>query len=271
MNFTDFIYDDICLSDFGCVICTFDSDGGIETITGSDISFNTVSVMNGKMQMLSSSQYDTSIEAEFQICRNPCEITDEEEKYFSIFEQGNINRWLNRMTFHKLRLINSDGEYCDVYYEGSFNVDAIKHNSKVVGFNLRFRSNRPFAICNDRIYRFTIDRPDGRFSINDSSDEIGYLYLTTEVTCKSSGNLRITNKKTNRTTEIRNCSVGEVITIKDMIITTSNAEHTKTIMDDFNYVFPTIHNELLNRMNTYSFSIPCDVVFKYNPVRKVGI
>ena len=271
MNFTDFVYDNMYLSDFGCIICTFDSNGGTETTTGSNITFNTVPVMNGKHHMMTSSAYGSCLEAEFQICKDPCDIKDQSDMYFDIYEQSQIRRWLNRMDFHKLKLINEDGEYHTFYYEGSFNVDTVKHSGNVIGFNLRFTSNKPFAIGNEKTIKFQIDANDGQHTLIDCSDEIGYLYLDVEIRCNSDGVLRIRNTRDNRTTEIRNCKTGEVIKITDMVIESSDAEHSSAIMDDFNFVFPTIINDLRDRKNTYSFSMPCEVIFKYRPIRKVGI
>ena len=43
MYATNFEYDGLKLSDFGMMICAFDSSGGIETVSsGADITFNTV-------------------------------------------------------------------------------------------------------------------------------------------------------------------------------------------------------------------------------------
>ena len=270
MNFTDFMYDDMYLSDFGCIVCTFDSNNGVENITGSEISFNTVSVQNGKRHLLVSSAYNSRLEAEFQICKNPELAETQDDMYFTIMEENQIRRWLNRMDLSKFRILDDDGEYYGFYFEGSFNIEAIKHVDRVAGFNLKFVSNKPFAIGNDKVLKFTISQADGEYSIIDTSDEIGYLYLDAEIKCKSDGTLRITNNRNHKTTEIKNCVYDEVIYIKDMLIETSNSSHS-SILDDFNYVFPTIMNDLRDRKNVFSFSLPCEVIFKYKPIRKVGI
>jgi hypothetical protein len=243
----------------------------LETLSaGSDISFQTTAIQNGKKYMLTSSAYESCIETEFQICKNP-DIFEKDEMHFTVEEQRLISRWLKRMDFHKLRIISDDDEYGDFYFEGSFNISKMELAGKVIGFTLTFTSNRPFATGNDVINRCTLNAANQSYSILDSSDEIGYLYLNMEITCNSTGTLRITNNRDNRTTEILNCTKGEVITFDNLIIETSLENHASTLMDDFNFVFPQISNDMDSRKNTYTFSMPCSVVFKYKPIRKVDI
>ena len=58
MKSYDFEYDGLNLSDFGFMICSFDSKG-VETISnGSTITFNTVSMFNGnKSEMFHNNMY----------------------------------------------------------------------------------------------------------------------------------------------------------------------------------------------------------------------
>lgn len=271
MNFLDFIYDNMCLSDFGCIICTFDDNNGFETKAGANIVFNTVSVNNGKRHLLTSANYESRLEAEFQICKNPDYIDEYDDRYFTEKEYSDLSRWLCRMDFNKMQLINESGEYHNMFFNGSFNIDVIRHLGRIAGFTLKFISDKPFASNNEKIYRFSISNADEEYSIVDTSDEIGFQFIHAEIKCKSNGTLRIRNKHDNKTTEIRNCVNGETITITYMNITTSNSSHSSTIMDDFNYVFPAIMNNFRDRKNTYIFSMPCEVVFKYNPTRKVSL
>lgn len=53
---------------------------------------------------------------------------------------------------------------------------------------------------------------DGSISINDTSDEEGYLYPDITITLKSAGDLKITNEYDKRTTVVRGCSSGETLT-----------------------------------------------------------
>ena len=58
MMITDFEYDGLLLSDFGCIMCSFDSNG-LETITnGSNITFNTSPILKGGKHVLTSTKYE---------------------------------------------------------------------------------------------------------------------------------------------------------------------------------------------------------------------
>ena len=73
MKSFDFEYDNLRLSDFGFIICKFDSSD-VETIeNGSQIKFNTVPTLNGMKHELTSSSYEDCISATFQICKNKCD------------------------------------------------------------------------------------------------------------------------------------------------------------------------------------------------------
>ena len=97
------------------------------------------------------------------------------------------------------------------------------------------------------------------------------MYPDFVVTLLSGGDLTITNSFDGRQTVINNCVSGEKITMKNMVIETSNSTHAKTIMNDFNFKFPQICTSYNNAKNTYTFSLPCTVSVTYRPVRKVGI
>ena len=104
--------------------------------------------------------------------------------------------------------------------------------------------------------------------LSDMSDEIGYVYPDMKITCNQAGDLSIFNELENCTMLIRNCSVGEVITIKgnEQIISTSYDSHD--ICNDFNWEFFKIGNTIDNRNNRISVSRPCAIVITYSPIIK---
>ena len=269
MNALDFEYDGLCLSDFGCIICTFDSSSLETRSIGSQITFTKTKKEHGKKHMVAGSSYEDCIEAEFHICKNPDEIGDEEDKYFSLDDQRELTRWLNRNNFCKFRPLGCG--YENMFFVGSFNLEKIELAGKVVGMTLHFSSDRPFALLNTVVYKFEITKANQTKIIRDISDEIGYIYPKLEVTCNADGDLRITNSADNTTTEILGCKTGETITFENLIIESDDIEHESVIMDDFNFNYPTISNTYKNRFNNLTFSIPCSVVLQYNPIRKVGV
>lgn len=270
MNALDFEYDGLKLSEFGCTICTFDHSDNENTTMGSVITFNTTYVLGNNKFILNNIAYETCIEAEFEICKNPCNISDDSEMRFSVDDQRRIMRWLNRGEFLKFKII--DNEYENIYYEGSFyNIEKVEVGGNVIGFHLYLMTNSPFAFRNPEIFKFNIAAEDDFYTISDISDKIGYTYADLEITCKQEGTLRITNSIDNVTTEIKNCKIGEVITIENMIIESSLNSHKSTIMNDFNFKFVKISNSFSERTNRLTFSLPCSVVLKYTPTMKVGI
>lgn len=269
MKALDFNYDGLFLSDFGCIICTFNDPSTDDYSVGSEISFNTATVNFGKRNYLTGIQYDECLKAEFSICKNVENMMDEENRYFTIEQQRELTRWLNRPEFLPLYII--DEGYENIYFEGSFNLSKVEVAGNIIGFNLEFTSNRPFGLNRPYVRKFSITQAEQRIVIQDMSDEIGYIYADLTITCGSAGTLSITNDLDGRVTEVRNCLAGETITMKDMIIESDNATHQLNIMNDFNFSFLRISNKFGERKNGLTFSMPCNVTLSYSPIRKVGI
>jgi len=268
MKALDFEYDGIFLSDYGCIICTFDSLDTEDVSVGSQLTFDTIKVDRGKFNFLSIAKYEECITSEFQICKKVDNLMDKDLRYFTVEEQREIIRWLNRTTYLPLSIF--DDGYETLYFEGTFNVTKIEVASNVLGFTLSLTTNRPFALNHLYKRKFSAEA-NSKLTIQDMSDEIGYIYADLDIVCKKDGDLSIYNSMDKRTTTIKNCISGEEIVIKDMIIETSNETHRKTIMNDFNYIFLRISNNFKNRVNELTFSIPCEVTISYSPARKVGI
>lgn len=261
----DFEYDGICLSDLGFMVCSF--DGITESqLEGSKITFNQTSVMMGKKQLLSNTKYEECLTTEFDICKINCN-GNPEDSYISVEEEEKIRRWLNRKKFHKFKILSD--RFKKIYFMGSFNVQSNEFAGNIHGMHLSFVSDAPFGYTDSK-YKFSVEQNEP-YTIYDMSAEEGDIFLTATITCKSSGTLEITNSFNNSTTIIRNCIEGEVISINNMIIQSSNEEHDSSIMNDFNFIFPKIVNNYNDRKNVYTFSLPCDVVFEYRELRKIGI
>lgn len=267
MRALDFTYDDQKLSDFGFIVCFF-GNKGLETISnGSEITFNTSPILYGKKHILTSTEYSDTIQTEFDICLKNC-IGKQEKAYIDLDKQRAIMRWLNRKTFHKLYIQDLNEEINSIYYEGSFNVEKVTINERVVGFHLTFICNRPFGII-DRKRKYVITDTEKPIIIQDNSDEIGSQYISAKIVCNETGDLLITNNWNNYSLSIKNCTVGEVISLDYPMITTSLDSHK--IQNDFNFNFLQLHNNYDKRVNKFTFSLPCDVEIKYKEIVKVSI
>lgn len=267
MKAFDFEYNGKLLSDYGFVICTFGTKG-LETISnGSKISFNTTPMFNGSKFVLTHSNYDECLEAQFSICKDSCKTLSGDVEPITVDEESFIMRWLNRKSFKKFKLIQEG--YEDIYFEGSFNIDRCELDGKVYGFNLSLTTNRPFAVYEPIPYYFSLTTDNLNYSLMDISDEMGHIYPKVKITCKTDGDLIIENSMENRETRIKNCVEGEVINMEYPIITSSIPSHK--IQNDFNFNFLRIANEEDKVVNKFTFSIPCNVEITYSPIKKVGV
>lgn len=266
---TDFEYDNEFLSDHGFIVCDFNfSSGANEVSAGSVITFNKVSRMQGKIYSLSSTQYAECITATFDICKDP-DVYDLADREISDSEYREIMRWMNRREFLKFSVVNDSDDEQDVrYYQASFNVSKIKIRERLYGLRLVMETDKPFGYGEEQTVTWTVSDSSTAKTLNDISDEIGVIYPTVIINCKGAGELSIVNQTENCTTVIKNCSVGEVITLygDTQIITSTLNSHD--ICDDFNYEFFRIGNTINSRENQITVSLPCDITVKYTPIIK---
>lgn len=274
MEFYDFEFDSLRLSDKGYILCHFDSTG-VETYpNGSEITFTTVPTRNGQKHELVSSEYSDALTATFQICKNLCVQNIEE---ISVDEMRDIMRWLNRKTFHRLRFIND--EYINIWFEGSFNVSRIEIEGRLVGFELECFTNRPHGFHEPVTINIKNLQAGELRTIYSKSDEEGSLYPDLlEITIEKDGTFEMYNSmEPDRVMQILNCKQGEVITINYPLISSTvedrrDEDGNKTkLQNDFNFVFFRIATQFKNRLNNISTSLPCSMVIKYTPIVKVGM
>lgn len=272
MHAVDFEYDNQYLSDYGFVICDFDFNNGTTTVnSGSTITFNKISHNSGKRYSLSSTQYDSCVTATFDICKNP-DIYHGQDMEITNDEYRDIIRWVNRREFLKFQIID---DYCDsdevrdtCYFNASFNAEKIFVDGKLYGIRLTMETNMPFGYGQEQSVSWTFSDSNVVKILSDVSDEVGYIYPTVTISIDRNGDLSLYNEMENCTTVIRNCKVGEVITLNGEMQTISSTYASHDICNDFNYEFFRIGNTINNRNNRISASLPCHIVIKYTPVIK---
>ena len=267
MHACDFEYDGLYLSDFGFVICNFNGGSGVETISvGSKISFNTTSKFGGKKYSLTGTTYDECIETSFDICKDPSihddlRITDTEYR--------DLIRWLNRRGFYKFTIVdNENTEMEPRYYNASFNIEKHTVDGVLYGLNLSMITDAQFGFGAERIIRLEVNDVSKTYTVIDTSDEIGYIYPSIVLTCKTDGTISITNDKEYCVMEIKGCSAGEVITIDGNALTIHSSIREYKICNDFNYGFLKIGNTFNDRINRLTISQPCRLEIKYCPIIK---
>lgn len=264
MKAYDFSYDNKTLSSFGFILCNF-GEKGVDTVSdGAEISFNTVSTLNGAKHELVNTEYEQCLEDTVQICKHSCDGGIQE---ITEVEHRQLTRWLNRRRFLKFKPLSE--EYIDIYFEASFNISKIEVGGRLYGLELQIITNRPFALKEPKtiIIRNLVE--NGKHSINDISHEEGHIYPYTEIIINQDGDLNIHNAIEDRDTFVSNCVAGEVITMNYPIIESSISSHN--IQNDFNWIFFRVANTFENSRNDLTVSLPCTIKVKYSPIVKVGL
>lgn len=266
MNAIDFEYDGQYLSDYGFIICDFNGSSGADSISaGSALTFNKVSRFGGKLHSLTSTQYDECITTTFDICKDP-DVYDDMEITGDEFRD--LMRWLNRREFLKFQIHDSELDYETCYFEASFNIEKIKIHEVTYGLRLNMETNKPFGYGIEQRVKWTFHDVDASRLLSDISDEIGSIYPSLTITCGADGDLQIYNDFNGCTTEIKNCTNGEVITIDGDTQIISSSLSTHKVYEDFNYEFFKIGNTYNNRNNRISVSKACTLEIRYTPIIK---
>lgn len=128
------------LSDFGCVIVNF-GDKGLETVDGAEISFNTISSLDGSIHHLVSTRYEDCLTATIQIAKNSCSAGIQE---ITATEYRELSRWLHKKGFCKLKFL--DESHIDLYYNATFSsISRIELDGRLMGLELNIITNSPHA------------------------------------------------------------------------------------------------------------------------------
>ena len=281
MGFTDFEYNGQRLSEYGCIICVINGSTGAETIdVGNKVKFNTInnqSRNNSNRFKLYQSTYEEYFTKTFEICKFDC--NNQNDKYFTDDEVRRIIRWLNQKTFHKFKMIYSDGQYSNIYYNGSFNVQLIVLGEKVIGMSLSFESDSPYGYYEPISYYMDFSNTSNEYVVYDSSDESGYIYpKDVKFEILENGNLTVCNSLDDSKVVINNCTTGEVITFNADTKTIYSNKRDSTIQNYFNYNFLKVVNksdefnsEEDYAKNVYTANLKCIISFSYSPIAKIGV
>ena len=256
------------LSDYGMMLCSFNSSS-METISiGHKINFNTVLPIGSDRYYLTHSTYEEPLSTTFQICKSNFRNNN---FYLTTNEMSSLTRWLGRKDgFHQFRLYQKG--YEDIFFKGAFNsISEIKIGGNLCGLEITFTTDSPYGYLDTIQLDFSTSASMG-YNISNLSYEIGHIYPNiVQCKCLNEGNLMITNAFENRITIVNNCSADEIITFdgQNKIITSSHSLHN--LANDFNYNYFRLVNKYNDSINTITTSIPCEFHIEYNPIRKVAL
>ena len=275
MYMTDFEFNNKLLSDFDCIPCCINKSAGVEELSiGTDITFNTIKNNHSSISYITSTSYDVVYTTTFEICKNPCNKS-QEEIFMTYDEARTLIKWLSQREYRKFKPISDYGDMHNIHYYGSFNIKQIMINGGIAGLSLTFTANSPYGFGETIVNEFYASENES-FYVYGDTDEYGVIYPKITLNIKQNSTQDVPFKMKNETTGtelvIANCVENETITIDGeyKIITTDNEEHQKTICDDFNYEYIDILVQDDSCENEY-ISTPCIVTFEYAPIRKVGV
>lgn len=264
MKAYDFEYDGLNLSDKGFMLCSFDKSK-IDTVeNGVKINMETSPFYNGDVNYILTANYESTLTATFQICKNPC---TGEDLNITVDEVRDMASWLCRKGFHKFKIFDDD--YLNVYYEATFNMSRIIRNGNVIGLELEMITNRPFGVMEDTVINIKNEVENGVENFYSISDDEGFIYPKVKITIKQDGDLKISSIFVQRDTIIKNCKAGEIIEMDYPVIKSSLESHK--IQNDFNWNFFRIENKFKDKRNLIQISIPCEIEMIYSPIAKIGI
>jgi len=251
------------LESHGYMICEFDGSSTAGPVTtDSQRSYNSISMFSGKRKPIMFFTYEDALVVKISICKR----SDEDEDIrITPPEAAALKRWLGSPTPQILRL--DDPDFTGYHWVGVFNVEEIHHAIGCVGFDLTFTSVAPFGYKEEVVLKGAV-AAGGSITINDTSDEEGYIYPDVSITLRASGDMIIENSFDGRQTIIKNCVNGETITMTNLLqLTSSHSRHS--IGDSFNYRFVRISNNYTHAENKLTFSLPCTYSISYKPIAKV--
>lgn len=264
----DFEFDGKRLSDFGCILTTFDGLKNGAVPSGGSIIFSTGKSLTGDRYDIYSSSYDSPFTASFTICKNPCDPLNADNMDFTPREVSKIQRWLCRKDkYCKFRILE-DG-YEGIYWNGYFNSQQHVLGSSIVGFDLVFTADAPYAYLDDIKLHFN-NSANTQFLVDSKSDDEGYIFPDMTITFNSAGNFSLINDRDAKIMHINNCLNGETITISgnQLLISSSNENHD--LSTDFNFTFPRIINTYENTKNYFTPNLSCTIDISYSPIIRVG-
>lgn len=264
MTENDFVFDGVTLSDHGYIVTwdgTYSEDGVV-----SSMSYETVKASRSDVVHKVSSSYEENYHVDVIIAKSPC---GDENMYLTNDDISEMSRWLCRKEYKWFRWIDDHLGQDEIWFEVQITMDKEAYGDSIIGLKLHISANRPYGVTRERKIKW--DNAEGQHIVNIYSDEEGYINPDVVITARTDGDISILNEREDRTTEIKNCVAGEVITIHggDLLQITSTEDHD--FAKDFNYVFPRFYNEFEKNKNTITVTGMCDIEIRYRGLRKVGM
>ena len=254
MYATDFLFDTNKLSDFNCIICSF--NGEIATATGGEIEFNSVKSPNKDRYNFYGAQFNNVLTWNFSICKNPCNSDD---MYFDQYEESKLAEWLLRTDGYKWLQFDQEG-WEDICYSVKFDMIPHQVGGETVGFDLTATSDCGYGFSQEQKKKFILNSstPYNLYITNDMN-MVSYPHLS----ITGSGYFYISNDcdSNNKYSEFSNITGTITMNSKDEIILNVPTPN------DFNWYFL----RLVNGTNiiTTNSKIDLKIEMTYREIRRV--
>lgn len=255
---TDFIFDSQRLSDYDCIICSFD---GEVSSSGAEIEYNVVKAPNKNKYNFYGAQFNEVITWEFSICKNPC---GNDNEYFDQYEESMLSKWLLKLDNYKWFQFDQEG-YEDLFYMVTINMFPHQIAGRTVGFDLTVTSNCAYGFT-DLIFKKAIINASTplKFVVNNDLNVCEYP----EMIITGQGDFYISNDSDKSQNVILD-KASEFTNVSTPIVMDSDNEIITGIAspDDFNWYFLRLVDgeNILSTNSVYDVNIE----FKYREARRV--
>lgn len=255
-----FIYNGKHCNLFNLMMCTFESNSGVEDATaGGTLEFSTVKQSGGSRWETTSIDLSEPLEFSFQVYK-----TNKEE--FSDIEKRTIHRWLVRKDEYK----ELQFEGSDVIFYSLNNIKWLAVGGQYVGMEISCKTREPWALSRPITKTFTVNGASN-IMIMDNTDEDGYTLPKTTITVTQNGAVSILNNFDGHLVTINNCVIGEVITIDSLKREISSSISTHSLPDDFNFNYPRLRRLEDNVINNLTLTGNFTMNMTWQEDRKVGV
>lgn len=257
-----FIYNGKSTDKYGLMLCTFDKGGFEATSAGTKVNISTQKIPNRDKWHYYSSACDEALTFTIQLIKK-------DKSGMGRVELSEYGRWLQRRDgFKKFEFLGTDFPGVE-FYAMATEMNELSVGNVTYGIEVAFTTNAPYGFSKE-ITKTASLTPQTPYVYISQSEDYGYIHPVMEVAVKADGDLSITNQFENRSTTIKGCKAGEVITL-DCNLKTVDSTRRADLENRFNWVWFRFCRSDSNNRNAVTSSLPCDVTFHFQNVKKVGI
>lgn len=139
----DFVFNGQKASDYDLVICSFNGD--MDTASGGEMEYNVVKPPDSDIYEFYGGQYNTVLEWTFSIMKNPCKYENDDEMFFSKYEERQLFKWLQKKDdYHWFAFLEEENEE-DILYKVTINMAPHQIGGKTIGYDLTVTANSAFG------------------------------------------------------------------------------------------------------------------------------